>query len=968
MSYNLSINRSWLLATSVRFGMALVCGLGLVVALLWLLGNRSLPTVRAAAIGVTTTHDGVVDDGNCTLREAIIAANTDTPVDQCPADGLSPDVVTLPPGTYVLTVPGVMEDGALRGDLDISDTLVIVGAGSDRTIIDAGGIDRVLDIHPGAGSVAISGVTIFNGNVITGGGGGVYAGDTHLVLTNVVVSSNTASAGAGVYVYQGSASLIGGQITGNTAWGTDTLDGGGGLYVTSGSLTLDGGQIVSNTTDKSGGGVYLYQTTATQQGGRVAGNVARGRYTSDGGGGVYVRSGSVTLNGGQLAGNRAPRGGGVYAYSGTVMLTGGLALGNVATSQGGGAYVRETGAALLVNGGQMRGNSASGNGGAVLVWQGSATLSQTQILSNSAGNGGGVYVHDGNATLAGTRVFNNAASNDGGGVGVAGGRATVSRGQVVQNTAGKSGGGIHNSGGTLTLVNTTVSGNRASKNFGGGLASTGGTSALVHTTVVNNATSSGGGGIHRAGGTVTVRDTLIAYNYKDNAPDPPEPSNCNSTLSSNGHNLEDLDLCGLETASDQRNVDPSLGPLTEDGAHVPLPGSPVIDAGACVGGITTDQLGRPRPNPITPFCDVGAYESDSTGRADLVIIKVAAPTRVAAGGDVTYTLTFSNAGPGGVVGVVITDRMPLSVTVQRITSSGVAISQTGSSPYVWQRPAMAPRERGVVTITGVLTTALPARYVLPNTATIASAVLEANDRNNVDVALVRVPNDAPVAGDDGYSVAVGSPLGVAAPGVLANDYDPNDDPLMAVLNVSPTHGALSLRPDGSFIYTPALAIVGPVTFTYYASDGDLTDLAMVTVVVTDSTDLAMSKRVDDGAPEVDDTVVYALQVTNNGPGAATGVVISDSLPGGVVYVSDDSDGAYDRGAGVWQVGSLDVYSSTTLHITVTVDPGTCLMPIVNTAVIVGSDLYDPVPGNNRASAAIMVGGYRIYLPLVVRNN
>ena len=137
MSQNLSINRSRFLSGSIRLGTALVCGLGLLAAMLWLLSNRPLPNARAAAIGVDTTQDGVADDGNCTLREAIIAANTDTPVDLCPADGLPADVVTLPAGTYVLTVPGAMEDGGLTGDLDITDTLVIVGSGPDETIIDA---------------------------------------------------------------------------------------------------------------------------------------------------------------------------------------------------------------------------------------------------------------------------------------------------------------------------------------------------------------------------------------------------------------------------------------------------------------------------------------------------------------------------------------------------------------------------------------------------------------------------------------------------------------------------------------------------------------------------------------------------------------------------------------------------------------------------------------------------------------
>src|SRR5512132_2086799 len=66
----------------------------------------------AATITVTTVADGVANDGNCTLREAIIAANTDTAVDACAA-GSGSDVIVLAAGTYTLSVTGAGEDGSL---------------------------------------------------------------------------------------------------------------------------------------------------------------------------------------------------------------------------------------------------------------------------------------------------------------------------------------------------------------------------------------------------------------------------------------------------------------------------------------------------------------------------------------------------------------------------------------------------------------------------------------------------------------------------------------------------------------------------------------------------------------------------------------------------------------------------------------------------------------------------------------
>jgi VCBS repeat-containing protein len=106
--------------------------------------------------------------------------------------------------------------------------------------------------------------------------------------------------------------------------------------------------------------------------------------------------------------------------------------------------------------------------------------------------------------------------------------------------------------------------------------------------------------------------------------------------------------------------------------------------------------------------------------------------------------------------------------------------------------------------------------------------------NTVAVLLnTTVTNRAPTANPDAYSTAEDTPLTVAAPGVLANDSDPDNNPLSAVLVSGPSHGALSLNPDGSFTYAPAINHIGSDSFTYQASDGTLASgLATVTLTVT----------------------------------------------------------------------------------------------------------------------------------------
>jgi hypothetical protein len=94
-------------------------------------------------------------------------------------------------------------------------------------------------------------------------------------------------------------------------------------------------------------------------------------------------------------------------------------------------------------------------------------------------------------------------------------------------------------------------------------------------------------------------------------------------------------------------------------------------------------------------------------------------------------------------------------------------------------------------------------------------------------------NSAPTAVADGYNVAEDGSLGPAAgAGVLANDDDPDNDALTAVLGTGPSHAlTFDLNADGSFTYVPAPDFNGEDSFTYHASDGTLSS-GTVAVTIT----------------------------------------------------------------------------------------------------------------------------------------
>lgn len=124
-------------------------------------------------------------------------------------------------------------------------------------------------------------------------------------------------------------------------------------------------------------------------------------------------------------------------------------------------------------------------------------------------------------------------------------------------------------------------------------------------------------------------------------------------------------------------------------------------------------------------------------------------------------------------------------------------------------------------------------------------------------------------------------------------------------------------------------------------------------------DLSLTKTVSNSSPFVGDNITFTVTVTNNGPANATGVMVSDQLPAGLVYVSDNGGGTYVNGTGVWTIGALSSGSSMSLQITATVGQAGSN---TNSAQVMLSDQPDPdsIPGNSVAAeddqASVTIGG------------
>ncbi len=120
-------------------------------------------------------------------------------------------------------------------------------------------------------------------------------------------------------------------------------------------------------------------------------------------------------------------------------------------------------------------------------------------------------------------------------------------------------------------------------------------------------------------------------------------------------------------------------------------------------------------------------------------------------------------------------------------------------------------------------------------------------------------------------------------------------------------------------------------------------------------DVGVAKTATQTDPDQVEIIEYVLTATNNGPDIATGVQITDVLPGEVQYNSH-SNGVYSDLTGIWDVGTLAVGAATTLYVNVTVREGTGGLQITNAAAITDRDLYDPNPTNDVAAVVIVPKG------------
>lgn len=328
----------------------------------------------AATIRPTMFTDQFNGDDNCSLREALIVANSDTPGHGCQITGtLGEDEIVLDEGTYVLSVH---TDDTRTGDLDINPAagtpkkLTIRGAGPSATVIQgtAGWDDRILHIEGLGVELTLEDLQIVGGNAVSGSSSGVKRGGGVLIgpgepghdvtIRRTHIRNNRADGpGGGISVGSGSRlRLIQSEVSSNSTSATN----GGGIEA-GGDLTVERSLIRGNSvghTSPVGGGVSVLGTGANVE---IVDSLVIGNHLEDEdaflggtGAGLWVNSGEVTISGTAITSNSlmgAPgRGAGITVAGGSVTLVNATVSQNETSSlgEGGGLYI-QAGQARLVH-------------------------------------------------------------------------------------------------------------------------------------------------------------------------------------------------------------------------------------------------------------------------------------------------------------------------------------------------------------------------------------------------------------------------------------------------------------------------------------------------------------------------------------------------------------------------------------------------------------------------------------------
>jgi hypothetical protein len=561
-----------------------------------------------------------VNEGTCTLANAITAANTDTATGGCLA-GSGADILRLEPPGRTVTLRRALP--AIQSEITIDGQQGTIERANNAPAFN---ILEVAELEGPCPPFTLQNTTITGGNPNGVLVSGCYSYNEYNLITieNSTISGNS-GIGIGILPNLSNANLI---IRHSTI--TDNGDAGAigkTVNIQHSTVTDNGGEGIS------GSSVNIQHSTVSGNN-SIAGisaysaRVEHSTISDNNGYGISVLYGGFSVHNSVISRNTEA---GIGIFNTSVEIHDSIILDN------GGAGVRgEYFAAAVINNSTISGNEQGG----VLGYESSVTINNSTI--------------SGNGNCCSVRSTNYCGNAFTGGVWICGNNTVINNSTISGNISGGSGGGIsHNVSPygirepSLLISNSTITGNTSYMD-GGGIFMGFDSLELSHSVISGN--TAAGPGTEIAGS-----PTLAAGNF-----------NIFGTDNQAGVNVEGFtpgptDIVPAAGVNVSDILDPDLadngGPTP---THALVPGSPAIDAGdtACTDAngnpLTTDQRGQPRPadgdGDGVATCDIGAFELQLTGLSQIIDFEA-----ITAGTVVTEVFSHGGFGPIQVKGKRGTD-------------------------------------------------------------------------------------------------------------------------------------------------------------------------------------------------------------------------------------------------------------------------------------------------------------------------
>ena len=357
--------------------------------------------------------------------------------------------------------------------------------------------------------------------------------------------------------------------------------------------------------------------------------------------------------------------------------------------------------------------------------------------------------------------------------------------------------------------------------------------------------------------------------------------------------------------------------------------------------------------------------------SDLEITKTVDNTRPNYLQNVTFTLKVHNNGPDTATGVTVLDKLPAGLKFISASGNGTYNSATGT----WTIGSLA---NGGEAILNIITQVVSSNTQITNIANITGTNYDpepGNDQANAtvnvspasDLGITKTVNKTTANYLDKirYTLTVTNNGPDTSNNIIVNDYLPNSlqwisDNSNGAYNHNTGVWTIDALSNGASITLNIIAqiIKSNTVITNIATVNNNTydqnptnNQDQTTTTVSAASDLNITKTVNNTHPNYLDKVTFTITAHNNGPDTAAGVAVTDKLPAGLTWVSDNSNGAYNPTTGIWTIGNLANGESAILKIIAQITASNT--QITNIAGINGTN-YDQNSTNNESNSTVTV--------------